>query len=265
MLTSRRSPRVIRARALHSRKARQDEQAFLVEGPTLVSEAMDAGLVIEEIFHVPNLSSRWQGIVTRARERSVDIVTVSESVLEAIAAARTPQGLIAVASRVPAPAVDAVIRADADMLVALDRIADPGNLGTIIRTAEAAGSRAVILLGPSVDPWGPKVVRASAGSVFRVPVVEISAADLLVAADSAGLRILAADVSDGRPPWDVLRERRTGLLWVFGSESHGLSADLLDAADTRVTIPMAGAVESVNLAASVAVCLFSQARERMTD
>ncbi len=174
-------------------------------------------------------------------------------------------GLLEQLTDVAAPAADAVIRADADMLVALDRIADPGNLGTIIRTAEAAGSRAVILLGPSVDPWGPKVVRASAGSVFRVPVVEISAADLLVAADSAGLRILAADVSDGRPPWDVLRERRTGLLWVFGSESHGLSADLLDAADTRVTIPMAGAVESVNLAASVAVCLFSQARERMTD
>ena len=226
---------------------------------------MDAGVALEEVFHLPELDVHSQAVLARAGGLGVDVITVTPPVLESIAETRSPQGIVAVARALPVRPTESVLRPGVDMVVALDRIADPGNLGTIVRTAEAAGASGVVLVGQSVDPWGPKVVRASAGSAFRLPIIHVSAPQLASAARSAGLQILAADVVSGVSPWAAVAERGSGLLWLFGSESHGLSGDLLALADTRVRIPMAGAVESINLAASVAVCLFSQARECMTD
>ena len=264
MLTSRRAPRVVRARSLHSRKGRRSEQAFLVEGPILVAEALAAGLCLEELFIGPDATVVHREVVSMAGDSGVPTIPVSPDVLGAIAEAQTPQAMVAVARAVP-PRTVAEITSGADMVVGLDRVADPGNLGSIVRTAEAAGAQGVLLLGSCADAWSPKAVRASAGAAFRVPVALGDDGDVTTAARSGTLTIVATAAEGGEPPWAVVEQATGGLLWLFGSESHGLDPALARAAHTVAAIPMAGSVESLNLAASVAVCLFSQSRARMTD
>jgi TrmH family RNA methyltransferase len=254
-LFTERTPRVVSARALLRRSRRDDERRFLAEGPQAVREALAAGAVVE-LFATPEALSRHADITGDVR-----VSPVTEKALAGLADTRHPQGMVAVCDYLDVP-LDVALR-HARLVVVLAGIADPGNAGTVLRTADAAGADAVVFTDRSVDPYNGKCVRSSAGSLFHLDVVRGGEpAAVLRAASAAGLRVLAADLR-GADDLDDLADG--GLLtgptgWLFGSEAHGLPAELAAAADGRVRVPMHGRAESLNLAAAAAVCLYASAR-----
>lgn len=261
MLENPRSPRVRSVAKLTKRSARTETGLFLLEGPQAVREALtyrpDA---IVELFATPVGWERHPDIRGAAAENRVEVEHVTEQVLNAMADTVTPQGLVAVVRQTPASVRD-VFRAAPRLVAICQEIRDPGNLGTIIRAADAAGADAVVLTGRTVDPYNPKVVRATTGSLFHLPVsVGGELSDVIEQAHAAGLRILAADVKGD----DLLQARAEGLLaeptgWLFGNEARGLEDDALELADRVLKLPIFGRAESLNLATAASVCLYESA------
>lgn len=256
MLTSTRSPHVARLRRLHERKGRQQSGTFLAEGPDCVSAAIDAGWV-REIVAVPSHELAHSAAVV-----GIDVHEADERVIAAICDAKTPQGIVAECS-IPQGSIDESLSAIGPIVIC-DRLADPGNLGTIIRTAEAVGAAGVLTTPGTVDAWNPKAVRASAGSIFRVPVVALPAvAGAVDAVHGSGRSIIALRASAPDSVFTVVETLSNSgmaagdLAWIVGSESHGVSAEGLAAADRHASIPMQSTVESLNAAISVAVCLYA--------
>jgi len=228
-----------------------------VEGPQGVREALRAGAVLD-LFATPAAEQRYPELVSQAPSVS----PVTDDGLAALAETVAPQGLVAVCAARDVPLPVALSRRPR-LVAVLAGIRDPGNAGTVLRTADAAGAGAVVFAGEAVDPYNGKCVRASAGSLFHVDLVR--AADpvaVVLAARAAGLQVLAADPY-GTADLDELADAgrlSTPTGWLFGSEAHGLPAPLADAADLRVRVPMYGDAESLNLAAAAAVCLYASAR-----
>jgi len=260
VLYTERTPRVARARALHRRARRDAERLFLAEGPQAVREAVAEGPdAVREVFAAPEAAQRYAELLDAAREAGVEVSPVTDRALESMAETQHPQGLVAIC-RYRDVALREALRRGPGLVVALVGITDPGNAGTVLRTADAAGADAVIFTDGSVDAYNGKCVRSSAGSLFHVDVVRgADAATLPGALRDAGLRVLAADLrgAAGLYELDGL-DRPTG--WLFGSEAHGLPARVADAADERVKVPIHGRAESLNLAAAAAVCLYTSAR-----
>jgi RNA methyltransferase, TrmH family len=262
-----RTPRVAAARRLTRRVGRDRAQAFLAEGPPAVHEAVALGPdAVSDLFGTPAALARHPELVEAARTAGVRVSAVTDQAAAGLSETTTPQGLVAVCRFLDRPLAEAL--AAAPRLVAvLAAVGDPGNAGTVLRTADAAGAGAVVFSARSVDPYNGKAVRASAGSLFHLPVVrgaEVAAA--VAAARAAGLAVLAADGA-GETDLDELADagrlaRPTA--WLFGNEAHGLPADLADLADARVRIPIHGRAESLNLAAAAAVCLYASARAQRT-
>ena len=261
MLENPRSPRVRAVAKLTKRAGRVETGLFLLEGPQSVSEALQwrpEGVV--ELFGTPTAFEKHPSIAEAAEAAGVPTVFVTEDVLNAMADTVTPQGLVAVAQQFPSSVKD--IFADGPRLVAIcEEVRDPGNLGTIIRAADAAGADAVVLTGRTVDLYNPKVVRATTGSLFHLPISV--GGDLLSVrerARAAGLRIIAADVKGE----DLLEARASGVLaeptaWLFGNEAHGLDYESLALADLALRLPIYGSAESLNLATAASVCLYESA------
>lgn len=249
-----RTPRVVAARKLQRRAERDETGRFLAEGPQAVREALRAG-VVRELFATTEALSRYRDLV---REAPTSLVT--DDGLAALAETVRPQGLVAVCDHVDVPLPDALARTPR-LVAVLAEIRDPGNAGTVLRTADAAGAGAVVFAGDAVDPYNGKCVRASAGSLFHVDVVRSPDA-AIPALKASGLRILAA-TGYGDLDLDDLADEG-GLAgptaWLFGSEAHGLPDELIGAADARVRVPLHGRAESLNLAAAAAVCLYASAR-----
>lgn len=262
LLTSR-SARVRAARQLAQPKHRHERGQFLAEGPQAVREALAAGVVVE-VFVEQDATERRCDELAAARERGVPVHLVEHSGLAGLVTAQTPQGIVAVCRWDPPKLADVVDRPGPGQVVLAHEIADPGNAGALIRVADAVGALGVALSDRSVDPTNPKCVRATAGSLFHLPVVP--AGDTLGAvrrARAAGYRIMAADVTGEAV--DLFAAERTGLLagrlaWVFGNEAHGLPASVLATADHVVRIPILGRAESLNLATAAAICLYAHAR-----
>jgi RNA methyltransferase, TrmH family len=254
---TRRTPRVVAACRLHRRRERDQARRFLAEGPQAVREALAAGDVIE-LFATPAAVRRYPDLAARAPRLS----PVLEDALAALAGTVAPQGLVAVCRYRDVP-LDAVLATPVRLVAVLVGIADPGNAGTVLRTADAAGCGAVVFAGETVDPYNDKCVRASAGSLFHVDVVRGAAPGAAVAGlRGAGLRILAAD-AHGAADLDQLAdagELAAPTAWLFGSEAHGLPGEVAAAAQARVRVPVHGRAESLNLAAAAAVCLYTSAR-----
>jgi TrmH family RNA methyltransferase len=201
---------------------------------------------------------RYGDLARRAADTGVRVSSVTDDALAALSETVTPQGLVAVCDHLDVPLAEAL--ATPPRLVAiLAGISEPGNAGTVLRTADAAGAGAVVFAGDAVDPYNGKCVRASAGSLFHLAVVRgPDPLQIVAGCRDAGLRVLAAD-----PYGDAdLYECELGgpTAWLFGSEAHGLPPDLAGAADARVRIPIHGRAESLNLGAAAAVCLYSSAR-----
>jgi len=261
-LTSTRSPRVKAARRLTKRALRQRERAFLAEGPQAVGEALACGANVTELFVTAHASARHQALVARAAAVGTAVHVVSGEVMAALTQTTTPQGILAVCRFIDVSLTD-VIAAAPRLVVVLAHVRDPGNAGTVLRTADAAGAGAVIFTDASVDPYNGKCVRASAGSLFHLPVV--AAAGLAQAAAElrgAGLRVIAADGRGKRSPDDAVADGtlRAPTAWLFGNEAWGLPDDLLSLADECIAVPIYGRAESLNLATAAAVCLYASAR-----
>lgn len=250
-----RTPRIVAARRLQRRRDRDQTGRFLAEGPQAVREALAADAVIE-LFATPAALDRHADLAALAPELS----PVTDEALAALAETVQPQGLVAICEQNDV-SIGAALAKEPRLVAVVAEIRDPGNAGTVLRTADAAGAGAVIFAGDAVDPYNGKCVRSSAGSLFHVDVVRspLSVVDLL---QDNGLQVLATS-GTGEDDVDSLLDGghlspRTA--WLFGSEAHGLPADLLKAADRRVRVPIYGGAESLNLAAAAAVCLYASAR-----
>ena len=251
MLEYPRSPRVRAVAKLTKRSARSETGLFLLEGPQAVREALTySPEAIVELFATPAGWDKHPDIRAKAASADVEVEHVTEYVLNAMADTVTPQGLVAVVRQTPTSVRDI-----------FEEIRYPGNLGTIIRAADAAGADAVVLTGRTVDPYNPKVVRATTGSLFHLPVsVGAELEDVVEKAHAAGLRVLAADVKGD----DLLRARADGVLaeptaWLFGNEARGLEDEALAQADQVLKLPIFGRAESLNLATAASVCLYESA------
>lgn len=263
-ITSLRSPRVKAARQLAKRAFRQRARSFLAEGPQSVGAALASGAEVTELFVTAPAASRHGGLVAAAARQGAAVHPVSGEVMAELAQTVTPQGLLAVCRFIDIP-LSRLAAARPVLVVILANVRDPGNAGTVLRTADAAGADGVVFAGASVDPYNGKCVRAAAGSLFHLPVVAGAPLDAAISAlRGAGLAILAADGGGpARLDDPALAARLAGpAAWLFGNEAWGLPADLLALADEAVAVPIYGQAESLNLAAAAAVCLYASAREQ---
>jgi RNA methyltransferase, TrmH family len=249
------------ARRLTKRALRQRERAFLAEGPQAVSEALATGARMSGLFVTAPAQARHAALVAAAAESGVDVQVVSGEVMSELAQTVTPQGLLAVCGFVDVP-LSQVAAAKPKLVALLANVRDPGNAGTVLRTADAAGADAVVFADASVDLYNGKCVRASAGSLFHLPIVAgTRLPETIDALKRAGLRIVAADGRAGTTLDDPLTRGALAspTAWLFGNEAWGLPPDLLALADESVAVPIYGRAESLNLAAAAAVCMYASA------
>lgn len=266
MIDNPRSPRIRAVAKLRKKEARSRTGLFLLEGPQAVAEALTfRPELLVELYATPTALERYADIGQAAVDAGVEVEFVTEQVLESMADTVTPQGIVAVCHQFPTSVME-LLRTGRDgqaprLLVVLEEVRDPGNAGTIIRAADAAGADGVILSGRTVDLYNPKVVRATTGSIFHLPIavgVELEA--VLERTRSVGVQVLAADVKGE----DLLGVRREGALaeptaWLFGNEARGLGDEQLALADRVVSVPNYGHAESMNLATAASVCLYESA------
>jgi TrmH family RNA methyltransferase len=257
---SARSGRVKEARKLSRRSVRAERRLFLADGPKAVEGALGAGCVVELFATVPALEE-YAVLVAPAQR----VTVVDDRALASLSDSVTPAGIVAVCSFVDVKLGAALETArDGHALLAICAdVRDPGNAGTLLRTADAMGADAVVLAGHSVDAYNPKTVRASVGSIFHLALaVEPDAATAVRSAREAGLTVIAADGA-GELPLDEAEEILAGpTAWLFGNEAWGLPTELADLADHRVRIPIRGRAESLNLGTAAAICLYQSARAR---
>jgi TrmH family RNA methyltransferase len=242
-------------RLLRKKSVRDLDRAFVVEGAKVVSEALDAGAPVQSAFVAPGAPG---DLVQRLLDAGIRVHELDTGVMERVADTVTPQPIAAVVGYVDVPIEQ--LR-DASFLVVCVDVRDPGNAGTVLRSAEAAGADGVICCEGSVDVYNPKTVRASAGSLFHVPVVVGSPPVAAVDAVGAfGLARLATVAHDGPDYTTVDLTGRVAFL--LGNEAHGLPDDVTAVADATVSIPMAGRTESLNVGMATAVLCFEAARQR---
>ncbi len=263
------SPRLKAARRLNKRAFRQRERAFLAEGPQAVAEAFHCGAQVTDLFVTVPARTRHHDLVAAIAAAGIPVHVVSGEVMDELAQTVTPQGLLAVCGFIDVSLAEVAQRArlapptEPALVALLANVRDPGNAGTVLRTADAAGAHAVVFADASVDPYNGKCVRASAGSLFHLPVVAgARLEDAVVTLREAGLRIVAADGRAGRSLDDpgVQAQLAGPIAWMFGNEAWGLPPELVALADEPVAVPIYGRAESLNLAAAAAVCLYASAR-----
>jgi len=254
-----RNPKVQRLRALNrDRSARASEHAFVLEGPRLVAAALDREAPLEGAYLASGARPAFGPLLARLDAAGVPVEDLREGVLEKIGVTRTPQPVLAVAPiREAAPVV---LEQPGDVIVAVD-VADPGNLGTVLRSAEAAGVRTVLVAGDSVDVYNPKVVRASAGALLGLAVLDCRDARLAVDTARASGRRTVGTATRGGHPLETL-DPDVPIALVVGNEARGVDPSLSARLDTVVTIPMRPPAESLNVAMAATVVLFERDRQQ---
>ncbi|MFB7056720.1 TrmH family RNA methyltransferase [Streptomyces vinaceus] len=266
-LISPRSPRVAAARRLARRNFRTKERRFIAEGPQAVREAVEhraagGASTLIELFATVEAAERYDGIIEAALAAGARVHYASDEVLAEVSQTVTPQGLVGVCHFLDSP-FEEILGARPKLVAVLAHVRDPGNAGTVLRCADAAGADAVVLTDASVDLYNPKSVRASVGSLFHLPVaVGVPVEQAVEGLRAAGVRILAAD---GAGEDDLDAELDAGTMgtpsaWVFGNEAWGLPEETRALADAVVRVPIHGKAESLNLATAAAVCLYASAR-----
>ena len=246
-------------RKLTDAKQRRSTGRFLAEGAQAVREALARRGTVEELFVTPDAAARHSVLIDTA---GVPVTEISPVAAKSLSETVTPQGLIAVCRRIDV-SLDSAFSTRPRLLAGLIEPNDPGNAGTILRTADAAGAHAVVITGGGVDIYNGKSVRATAGSLFHLDVVlGPGPAELIAAAASNGVQVLATSGA-GEADLDDLTDAgalSNPTLWLFGNEARGLDDETMAAADLRVRVPIYGAAESLNLAAAAAICLYASAR-----
>lgn len=257
MITSIRNDRVASAVRLKKRAMREKDGRFLVEGAQVVGESLSTGAGVVELFHTATSDGRLDALLAAAREQGVGVHAVSDGVMGALTSTVTPQGVVGVAGFLDRPLHS--VEGRTGCVPVLVEVRDPGNAGTILRSADAAGARAVVFTRSSVDVYNPKVVRATAGSLFHVPVVrEVDPAEAVAHLRGRDFVVLAADAAGETSVYDLRIEAPVALL--LGNEARGLAPEALALADITVRVPIRGRAESLNLAAAATVLMFEVAR-----
>ena len=245
--------RVKEARKLSRRSVRTERRLFVADGPKAVEGALGVEGCVVEVFATPAAAEEHADLLGAAA-----VTLVDDRALASLSDAVNPAGLVAVCRHLDAP-LEHVLNVSARLLAICADVRDPGNAGTIIRTADAVGAAGVVLTGHSVDAYNPKTIRASVGSLFHLPIAVVpDTAEAVRAVRATGTRVLAADGAGEVDLFEADLSRPTA--WLFGNEAWGLPAELADLADQRVAIPIHGRAESLNLSTAAAVCLYASAR-----
>ena len=246
-ITSARNPKVILWRSLKDKRARDEHGLFLVEGRKSVADALRSGYTVEALLLTEAAAEQ------DSLPGQIPAYLLPESLLHSVCDTRTPQGIAAVVRRHP-------VKVAGRHLVALDGVQDPGNVGTIIRTADAAGIEGVLLSPACADPWSPKVLRATMGSVFHLPVeVCPSLPEALSRRAADGMAILSGELN--ATPFDSLPPLPGGYVLVIGSEGSGVSSEVRALATHHITLPMRGQAESLNAAVAAGIMMYALIRE----
>jgi TrmH family RNA methyltransferase len=265
VITSHQNPLIKKARRLRQKKYRRLEKAFFVEGLRVVLAAIEHNAPIQNILYAPELltsETAFQAIAVQEKN-GVPCTAVSPAVFSSISGRENPAGLGAIIESAWGD-LDSLPVGPADLWLALVEISDPGNLGTILRTADAFGAAGVILAGSAVDPFHPTAVKASMGTLFTLPIVQVDEAEELF--DWAGRHNINTVATSARAN-QLIRETavpRPALL-LLGSESEGLPPDILAAADLQLTIPMTGTATSLNLAVAAGILLYELAKQTINE
>lgn len=248
-------------RLKHARRVRdgREDDLIFVEGERLVEECLQSGLALAACFHSPEVSPRAQTILAELAERGCPLLPTTDVVLATVSDTVNSQGIIVLAERPTAEVEDILL--SGNLIVCLNEVRDPGNFGTILRTAEAAGVTGVVAMKGSVDAYSPKVLRSAMGSAFRLPIATgVSVEGLMEHLHKAGLQIVAA-TADGEMIYHDVNWLNPTMV-VLGNEATGVSDELLEMSDERIRIPLRSPVESLNVAAAAAVILFEAARHK---
>jgi RNA methyltransferase, TrmH family len=257
MLTSTQNPLVKQIRKLHGAKERRASELCLLEGTHLIQEAIAVQYPLTTLCCTEQWQEHHPQLWSLGQETCARVELVSDEVMRSIATTVTPDGVVAIAPRlaIPTPPIPA------QLTIVLDTIQDPGNLGTMIRTAVAAGADGLWVSQDSVDLDNPKVLRASAGQWFRLAMgVSTNLVELVTSYQQQGVRIIATTSHTDTSYWDI--DVRSPTLILLGNEGAGLSAQLAALADVRVKIPMVSGVESLNVATTAALMLYEVRRQR---
>jgi TrmH family RNA methyltransferase len=260
MITSRHNPKIQTVRGLLRQPGeRAQSGTFVVEGVRLAEEAAQAGWQPQQVFYTETLSPRGRAVLEVFSKSTVDLEQLSPSVMEYLSETETSQGLLAV---FPLRALPLPKRMD--FLLVLDTIRDPGNLGTLLRTAAAAGVQAVAAMPGTADPFSPKVVRAAMGAHFRLPILSLDWPGLQSLGNSlpggGNIKFYLAEASEGEVCWEA--DLRSPLALIVCNEAEGATAEARQVATTSVRIPMPGQFESLNAAIAGAILMFEVVRQR---
>jgi TrmH family RNA methyltransferase len=232
---------------------------LIVEGHRVIEMALASGARVDRVFFTDTFKSKHESFLSELSRRSSAVIETSDHILSKLADTETPQGIVAEVSCHCHKLRELSLQQN-PLIVVCDGIQDPGNLGTIIRTADAAGADAVVLLPRTADPFLPKGIRSTAGSIFNLPILFSEPAVLVEWLRARSISLLVSDVHASGSIFD--EDMRKPLAFVFGSEAAGVSEYLMGKSDTKVSIPIRGKAESLNVAASAAICLYEVVRQR---
>lgn len=260
-ITSKENAIVKRLRSLQEHKYRKKEQAFLVEGVKMAEEAIRDNFSVELMVATPSLlQHHGKGVLKLAESRRVEIVWVSDKVMDALSESKTPQPVMAVA-RMTGRTREDLLSHPSKLILVAHQLQDPGNLGTIIRTAEAVRASGIAISPKTVDPYHAKAIRASMGSILRLPVVQLAdTAGFIAECKQAGFQTIGAVLTGKKTHTEVDLKKPTAL--IFGQEGSGLPPDIMANVDVEICIPMAETIDSLNVAVSAAVILYEAMRQR---
>lgn len=255
MITSSQNSKVKLVRALLGRaKERREAGAFVVEGVRLVEEAVDSRWNVRFALYDESLNERGKSQVEHLTLRGVEVEMISASLMKSLSETETPQGILAVLELTNLP-----IPNSPTFLLIPDQIRDPGNLGTLLRSAAAAGVQAVLIPPETTDAFAPKVVRSAMGAHFRLPIHSLSWEEITQVSRSANQQVLLADM-EGKPCWET--DLRQPLALIVGGEAEGASEEARKLADQQISIPMMGKMESLNAGVAGSVLMFEVVRQR---
>jgi RNA methyltransferase, TrmH family len=254
MISSSQNPRIKLVRALiKDSKERKEAGAFVVEGVRLVEEALQAGWPFRFVLTSEPLSGRGEKLGEALRGRRVPVEVIPDALMDSLSATETSQGILAVVDQQPFP-----LPGSLDFALILDSIRDPGNMGTLLRSAAGAGVQAVITAPDCVDPFSPKVVRSGMGAHFRLPILSMPWDEIKTGVK--GLHIFLAEMEGNLSFWEANFKQPLAL--IIGGEADGATPQAREMADSQVTIPMPGGVESLNAATAGSILLFEVVRQR---
>jgi TrmH family RNA methyltransferase len=244
---------------LNKKDARSETGLFLLEGPQGLKEALDRPKLVVDLYATEEAIQRHADLFERADAAKIFVQVVSEAVLKVMCDTNTPQGVVAVCHQLHV-SLDDLIDTKPQLVALLANIRDPGNAGTVLRAADAAGADAVIFSDNSVDVYNPKVVRSTTGSIFHLPVViGADIAETIEKLKSSGIQVLAANGGGVELPSLDQKQLAKPTAWVMGNEAWGFETETLALVDLEVAVPIYGAAESLNLATAASICLYASA------